>query len=130
MALVYEYMHNGTLSDHLHKKGTSLSWLQRLKTCLGTARELHYLHIGTGTQYGVIHCRPTRKACVYAFGVVLLEVLCGRPTLDESLDEGLTVWAQDPVPTLVIEVEVDHRDPPEAISINGDANINEIRLLQ
>ncbi|GJV28966.1 serine/threonine/dual specificity protein kinase, catalytic domain-containing protein [Tanacetum coccineum] len=39
--------------------------------------------------------RLTRKSDVYAFGVVLLEVLCGRPALDESLDEGLAVWAQD-----------------------------------
>ncbi|KAF5815677.1 putative protein kinase RLK-Pelle-CrRLK1L-1 family [Helianthus annuus] len=26
MALVYEYMHNGSLFDHLHKKGTILTW--------------------------------------------------------------------------------------------------------
>ncbi|GKC41407.1 serine/threonine/dual specificity protein kinase, catalytic domain-containing protein [Tanacetum coccineum] len=125
MALVYEYMHNGTLSDHLHKKGTPLTWSQRLKICLGAARGLDYLHTGTGTKHGVTH-RPinqaltyismgvkgtfgymdpsyfytgrlTRKSDVYAFGVVLLEVLCGRPALDESLDEGLAVWAQDSI---------------------------------
>ncbi|KAF5774478.1 putative protein kinase RLK-Pelle-CrRLK1L-1 family [Helianthus annuus] len=149
MALVYEYMHNGTLSDHLHKKGTHLTWSQRLKICIGAARGLDYLHIGTGTRHGVIHRdvkttnillnenyvakiadfglakigptnqthtyvstkvkgtfgymdpnyfytgRLTRKSDVYAFGVVLLEVLCGRPALDKSLDEGLAVWAQD-----------------------------------
>nr|GEV37878.1 serine/threonine/dual specificity protein kinase, catalytic domain-containing protein [Tanacetum cinerariifolium] len=148
MALVYEYMHNGTLSDHLHKKGTPLTWSQRLKICLGAARGLDYLHTGTGTKHGVTHRdvktsnilldqnfaakiadfglakigpinqaltyistgvkgtfgymdpsyfytgRLTRKSDVYAFGVVLLEVLCGRPALDESLDEGLAVWAQ------------------------------------
>ncbi|KAK9067864.1 hypothetical protein SSX86_011975 [Deinandra increscens subsp. villosa] len=149
MAVVYEYMPNGTLYDHLHKKGTYLNWCQRLKICIGAARGLDYLHIGTGTQQGVIHRdvkstnilldqnyaakiadfglakigptnqtqtyvstvvkgtfgymdpnyfytgRLTRKSDVYAFGVVLLEVLCGRPALDESLDEGLAVWAQD-----------------------------------
>ncbi|KAF5774468.1 putative protein kinase RLK-Pelle-CrRLK1L-1 family [Helianthus annuus] len=149
MALVYEYMQNGTLYDHLHKNGTVLTWSQRLKICLGAARGLDYLHTGTGTQQGVIHrdvkssnilldrnfaakiadfglakigpinqtCtyvsttvkgsfgymdpnyfytgRLTRKSDVYAFGVVLLEVLSGRPALDASLDEGLAIWAQE-----------------------------------
>ncbi|XP_076955848.1 receptor like protein kinase S.2-like [Bidens hawaiensis] len=149
MALVYEYMPNGTLYDHLHKKGTTLTWSQWLKICIGAARGLDYLHTGTGTQHGVIHRdvkssnilldqnyaakiadfglaiigptnqtrtyvstvvkgtfgymdpnyfytgRLTRKSDVFAFGVVLLEVLSGRPALDESLDEGLAIWAQD-----------------------------------
>ncbi|PWA52740.1 serine/threonine/dual specificity protein kinase, catalytic domain-containing protein [Artemisia annua] len=55
MALVYEYMPHGTLEDHLHKGGVSLSWLQRLKICIGAARGFYYLHTGTGTQHGIIH---------------------------------------------------------------------------
>ncbi|XP_076950447.1 receptor like protein kinase S.2-like [Bidens hawaiensis] len=149
MALVYEYMPNGTLYDHLHKKGTVLTWSQWLKICIGAARGLDYLHTGTGTQHGIIHRdvkssnilldqnyaakiadfglakigptnqtrtyvsttvkgtigymdpnyfytgRLTRKSDVFAFGVVLLEVLSGRPALDESLEVGLAIWAQD-----------------------------------
>lgn len=55
MILVYEYMPNRTLADHLHKLHTPLSFSQRLKICIGAARGLHYLHTGTGTQQGVIH---------------------------------------------------------------------------
>ncbi|GJY66740.1 receptor-like protein kinase FERONIA [Tanacetum coccineum] len=55
MILVYEYMPNGTLEDHLHKLGTTLSWVQRLKICVSAGRGLHYLHTGTGIEVGVIH---------------------------------------------------------------------------
>lgn len=58
--LVYEYMDNGTLSDHLHGRlhlaeitKKSLSWNQRLEICVGVARGLHYLH--TGKNCPIIH---------------------------------------------------------------------------
>ncbi|KAM7462699.1 hypothetical protein LguiA_030820 [Lonicera macranthoides] len=63
MILIYEYMSNGSLADHLYKinddgsTGCALSWVQRLKICLGAARGLDYLHTGTCTdvQDGIIH---------------------------------------------------------------------------
>uniref|UniRef100_A0A251RQR8 Protein kinase domain-containing protein n=1 Tax=Helianthus annuus TaxID=4232 RepID=A0A251RQR8_HELAN len=44
--------------------------------------------------------RLTRKSDVYAFGVVLFEVLCGKQAVDRSIDEerwGLATWAQDSI---------------------------------
>ncbi|XP_071740430.1 uncharacterized protein [Rutidosis leptorrhynchoides] len=158
MVLAYEFMPNGNLQDHLRNNGTdlslSLSWLQRLKICVGAARGLDYLHTGTSTQQGVIHRdvktsnilldanfdakisdfglakvgpinqtktsvstlvkgtfgymdpsyffsgKLTRKSDVYAFGVVLFEVLSGKQAVDQSIDEeqwSLAVWAQEQI---------------------------------
>ncbi|KAL1806564.1 uncharacterized protein LOC108198895 isoform X1 [Daucus carota subsp. sativus] len=158
MILVFEYIPCGTLSDHLHRsfeKGYyTLSWIERLRICIGAARGLDYLHTGTSIHQRVIHrdvkttnillddhleakiadfgiskivtanqgCtyvstavkgtfgymdpsyfvtgRLTRKSDVYAFGVVLFEVLSGRRAVDLSRDDkqykqfGLAGWAQ------------------------------------
>ncbi|XWS75694.1 hypothetical protein CRYUN_Cryun01aG0113500 [Craigia yunnanensis] len=54
MILVYDFLSNGTLSDHLY--GTSygsLTWKQRLEICKGAAIGLNYLH--TEVKQTVIH---------------------------------------------------------------------------
>ncbi|KAM0853158.1 hypothetical protein ACQ4PT_051268 [Festuca glaucescens] len=43
--LVYEYMENGSLKDHLHSSGIkALSWQTRLQIAMDVAKALEYLH--------------------------------------------------------------------------------------
>ncbi|KAJ9537573.1 hypothetical protein OSB04_030306 [Centaurea solstitialis] len=51
--LVYEYASRGSLDRHL--SAPSLTWIQRLKICLGVARGLSYLHNPDGSHQRVIH---------------------------------------------------------------------------
>lgn len=53
--LVYEYMPNKGLDDHLFQPGSNpLSWQSRVKIALGAARGLAYLHEDMEIQVGSI----------------------------------------------------------------------------
>ncbi|XP_027190741.1 probable LRR receptor-like serine/threonine-protein kinase At1g67720 isoform X2 [Cicer arietinum] len=53
--LVYEYMHNGTLRDHIHDCSSQkqLDWITRLRIAEDSAKGLEYLH--TGCNPSIIH---------------------------------------------------------------------------
>ncbi|GFS30492.1 malectin/receptor-like protein kinase family protein [Actinidia rufa] len=56
MILVYSYLSNGSLRNHLrgmHNHSHPLTWKRRLEICIGVARGLQYLH--DGTRHTIIH---------------------------------------------------------------------------
>ncbi|KAI3972797.1 hypothetical protein MKX01_019455 [Papaver californicum] len=117
MILVYEYMSNGPLRDHLYGRDlTPLSWKQRLEIYIGSARGLHYLrtgaalgvrknwHVSTAVKGSFGYLDPeysrrqqlTDESYVYSFGAVLFEVLCARPAINPQLPReqvNLAEWA-------------------------------------
>ncbi|KAG2603598.1 hypothetical protein PVAP13_5KG781300 [Panicum virgatum] len=128
--LVYEFMHNGTLKEHLHGRDKHISWIKRLEIAEDAAKGIEYLH--TGCTPSIIHRdiktsnilldkqmrakvsdfglsklaaeeshastnvrgtlgyldpqyytsqQLTEKSDMYSFGIILLELISGRPPI-------------------------------------------------
>ncbi|GJW19488.1 kinase-like domain, phloem protein 2-like protein [Tanacetum coccineum] len=54
MITVYKKETNGSLNKYLSDE--TLTWMQRLKICLGVANALSYIHYDVGRDFSVIHC--------------------------------------------------------------------------
>uniref|UniRef100_A0ACD5UPW7 Uncharacterized protein n=1 Tax=Avena sativa TaxID=4498 RepID=A0ACD5UPW7_AVESA len=104
--LVYEFMANGTLHDHLHKRPAPLSpplasWPSRLRLALGAARGIEYLH--TYAVPAIIHrdikssnilLDASWSAKVSDFGLSLLKNLgTGGDNAGDGSDDGPFVTA-------------------------------------
>ncbi|WVY91642.1 hypothetical protein V8G54_037156 [Vigna mungo] len=136
LILVFEYMSNGSLDNHLFGNRRSLTWDVRYKIVLGVARALRYLHedaeqsvvhrdIKSGnvlldrdfntkiSDFGIARLvdprlrtqrtkvvgtygylapeyinegRVSKESDMYSFGVLALEIACGRRTYQDGED--------------------------------------------
>ncbi|RVW94023.1 Inactive protein kinase [Vitis vinifera] len=112
--LVYEFVCNGSLDQHLSKHSCSpLGWKKRIKIALGTAKGDFGLartqqedsdHSSETRVVGTLGYvapeyaesgKASKRTDVYSFGVVLLQLITGLETTDKELKgKSLVEWAR------------------------------------
>ncbi|CAJ2632680.1 unnamed protein product [Trifolium pratense] len=106
--LVYEFMHNGTLKEHLYgslENGRSINWIKRLEIAEDAAKGIEYLH--TGCNPVVIH-RDLKSS----------NILLDRQMKAKVSDFGLSKLAVDGVSHVssIVRGTVGYLDPEYYIS--------------
>ncbi|WJX52438.1 hypothetical protein P8452_38553 [Trifolium repens] len=98
LLLVYEYMQNGSLDIHLFKKQSFLKWAVRYTVARGLASALLYLHeewLLQGLGYMAPECatigRASKETDVYSFGIVALEIACGRKPIIKAQENEINI---------------------------------------
>ncbi|KAM0060702.1 putative protein kinase RLK-Pelle-LRR-I-1 family [Helianthus debilis subsp. tardiflorus] len=83
MILVYEHVSRGSLDDYLGSEGkmTNLTWVQRIKLCIGIACGLDYLHTTVDNKQKIIHR-----------GIKSANILLGENWEAKIADFGLSIF--------------------------------------
>ncbi|CAH2058950.1 unnamed protein product [Thlaspi arvense] len=87
--LVYEFMHNGTLKEHLYgvvPRDRRISWIKRLEIAEDAARGMvkPSQKQDRNLSWYYISQQLTEKSDVYSFGVILLELISGQEAISNE----------------------------------------------